>query len=457
VPTTATQLVEGDRLKRLSESDARYWVPVILIFLGSCLRVFVCFQHNPMNYLWSDPLAHWIEGTHFPKGGYVGAANPILYQVYIFFLHKVTGDNKLAIALASAVLSVLMPWTFYRAARNFGVGKAAALWVWVLIAWTPSLLTIYHYIMMETLLLLLEGAALWMTARYLRKGGTEAFLTAVLFWTLACLTKQTVILLAATCLFWGWWKKRPSLRALGAAAVMVFVLLLPQALRTEIALGFVAPLGNPWLTRIQHRSGTKILWVDFYTHSNSHFHLQMLPHYMMYFGSPSVEVCPLSPFSSWMMRRAAGDSKLTITIDSAYGERDWKRAYEALHVSSSEWLAQWRENIIFFFFAPSWPESSVPEWDGKLEYEARWFWAPLIVLVFVWNLRAFVHRRFDLIPVAVTLFTLFLALQNLVTFEGRYRKPLEPLLLLNLVWLLEGGSEAPELHKENMSVAATNS
>jgi hypothetical protein len=40
------------------------------------------------------------------------------------------------------------------------------------------------------------------------------------------------------------------------------------------------------------------------------------------------------------------------------------------------------------------------------------------------------------IPVAVTLYTLFLALQNMVTFEGRYRKPLEPLLLLNVVWLV---------------------
>ena len=41
-----------------------------------------------------------------------------------------------------------------------------------------------------------------------------------------------------------------------------------------------------------------------------------------------------------------------------------------------------------------------------------------------------------MLPVAVTLFTLFLALQNVVTFEGRYRKPLEPLLLLNFVWIV---------------------
>jgi hypothetical protein len=35
-------------------------------------------------------------------------------------------------------------------------------------------------------------------------------------------------------------------------------------------------------------------------------------------------------------------------------------------------------------------------------------------------------RRFDLIPVAVTLFTLVMMLQNAVLTEGRYRKPVEP-------------------------------
>jgi hypothetical protein len=50
-------------------------------------------------------------------------------------------------------------------------------------------------------------------------------------------------------------------------------------------------------------------------------------------------------------------------------------------------------------------------------------------------------RRLHLIPVATTVFILFLALQNVVTFEGRYRKPLEPLLLLNLIWIVGARQE----------------
>ncbi len=102
----------------------------------------------------------------------------------------------------------------------------------------------------------------------------------------------------------------------------------------------------------------------------------------------------------------------------------------------SQWWLQWRENLALFLFAPSWPESVAMEWDGQMEFYARWLWAPLILFVLVCNLALFLRRRFELIPVAVTFFTLFLALQNVVTFEGRYRKPLEPLLLMNLVWIV---------------------
>lgn len=407
------------------------------IFGASCLRVFVCFQHNPVDYLWSDPLRHWMNGLRFPIGGYTAASDPILYQVYIAALLRITLGNRIMVGLASALLSVLMPWTYYRAARDFGMRKVAALWIWALIAWTPSLFTIYHYIMMETLLLAIDGAALWMTAQYLRKGGTQAFLVSVFVWTLACLTKPTVIPLAGICLVWSWLKKSPSLRDIAIAAVLAAILILPQAIRSRVALGFIAPFGNPWLSEIQHRSGAKTIYVHFHPHPSELFHIPSSANvHDMQFSSPSCYIEPLWPFSDWQIRRASGDSKIAITVDSAYGDREWRNAYNSLRVGWREWLAQWGENIVLFFFAPSWPETVVPEWDGWLTYVTRWMWAPLIIFVLVNNAREFLRRRFELVPVGVTLFTLFLALQNVATFEGRYRKPLEPLLLLNLVWVL---------------------
>lgn len=400
---------------------------IVLIVAASVLRVIVCVQHNPMDYLFSDMARHWRNGGAFPRGGYLGAADPIMYQWYVYILRILTRDTPLAVAFSAAALSVIMPWTYYRAAREFGMQKTAALWVWALIAWTPSLFTIYHYIMMETLLLLVDGVALWMTARYLRKGTTGAFLDSLVAWTVACLTKPTVAPLAAVCVLWSIWRKATPWREIAIGGLAALLLLVPQAVRSKKELGFYAPFGNPWLTRIQHRSGMHGIRLKFH----GPFHDEDQQYY-----SPSCFIRPLWPLSSWAIRRASTNSVVTVRADYRNGSRDWSDAYKGLPVGREEWFAQWRENILVSLFAPSWPESNSQLWDSRLDFYARWLWAPLILLVLAWNLRTFFRRTFELVPVSVTVFTLCLVLQNVVTAEGRYRKPLEPLLLFNLVWLI---------------------
>jgi len=380
-------------------------------------------------------MRHWQNGLHFPKGGYTGAADPIGYQLYISVLQRMTFGSRLLIALASALLSVLMPWTYYRAARDFGLTKVSALWAWALIAWAPSLLTIYHYIIPETLLLFLEGLGLWMTARYLRTVGRWAFLLAIFFWTLAALTKPTVIPLAGICLLWSWWKKSTPFRDIAIGVLLAGAMLIPQAIRSRVVLGFVAPFGNSWLTRIQLRSGATTAHFRFYAYPSDFMGFHADPtRYDLVFTSPSSSIRPLRPLSEWAPRRAFTRSTVEVTISSGRGERGWEEIYDQFNQDSKERYAQWRENIILFFFSPSWPED---QWDGRINYLSRWLWAPLILFVLAGNLRALMRRRFDLIPVAVTLFTLIMALQNMLIMEGRYRKPVESVLLLNFVWLLD--------------------
>ena len=420
-----------------SRQSVYYKIAVLLIAVATCVRLVVCFVHNPMNYVWSDMARHWGNGVHFPGGGYFGAGDPIGFQVYICVLHHVTFDNKFLIALASALMSVLMPWTYYRAARSFGLPKTPSLWVWALIAATPSLIAIYHYIMMETLLLFLEGVALWMTARYLRRGGRLAFLVMIFTWTLASLTKPTVVPVACICVLWGWWKRSTPLKDLAIGAVMAFVMLLPQAIRTKAELGFAAPFGNPWVTKIMLRDGAQLTHIHFYAPGIKELgHESPANDYDLEFSSPSCYIQPLWPLSSWSARRALVSSRASVVVDSRHGERDWKAGYERFNHDPDEWMAQWRENVVLFFFAPSWPESAVNDWEGRLDFYTRWVWAPLILVVFVGNVRQFISRRFDLIPIAVTVITLSMVLQNVVLIEGRYRKPIEPLLWLNLVWLV---------------------
>jgi hypothetical protein len=427
-PTAKSTGIPG--MKALSKNQTHQLILTALIIVASCVRLVICLQHNPMDFLSSDAFRHWHNGGVFPRGRFWGASDPIGYQVFIFLLRRLTRDNRILVALGSGLLSVVMPWTYYRAARSLGLQKTAALWVWAIIAWTPSLFTIYHYVMMETLLLALDGLAIWSSGRYLRKGNTESFLMSIFCWTLACLTKPTVIPLAGIFVLWSCWKKRPSLRAVGIGTLLALVMLVPQAIRSEVELGFIAPFGNPWLTKIQHRSGTKTTYIYFRGRANQNWIEST------FVSSPSCAIPPLAPLSSWQIRRAYVDSSITITVNAKNGTRDWKDAYAGLDTSWDEWFTQWGENIPVFLFAPSWPEYDSDLWDSQLTLYTRWMWAPLIAVVLGWNVFRFFKRRFDLLPVAVTLFTLFLALQNVATTEGRYRKPLEALLLMNVVWLI---------------------
>ncbi len=105
-------------MNKSDQIDVQFTLVALLIVLASCLRVFICFQHNPLDYLWSDNLRHLVAGLYFPRFGYDGAADPILYQSYVFVVRRVTFDNRYLVALLSSLMSVAMPWTYYRAART---------------------------------------------------------------------------------------------------------------------------------------------------------------------------------------------------------------------------------------------------------------------------------------------------------------------------------------------------
>lgn len=409
----------------------RYFL-IALIILGALVRFFICFQHNPLDYLFSDPKRHWLNGQRLFSPDLMGAGDPLLYQIYVFILRAFAGDNRYVIALACGLLSMLMPWTFYRASREFGFSRNEGLGAWCGIVWLPSLATIYHYFMMETLLLLLIGLALWMTGRCLRVASILSWLVAVVCWILAVMTKPTIFPLALCCLAYIWFRRSCNWRWAVIGAVVALVMMIPNTLRTQHYLGFIAPLGNPWITEIQHRSGAREIKIHFNGGTWG-------------FASPSVAIQPLEPLSPWMMRRALEKTTVTVYADSTHGMQDWRNAYDQLQCGWKEWFLQLKENIVLFLFSPSWPDSNQNEWDGWLNYQLRWIWAPVMFFVLDCNVREFIRREFHLLPLSVTILMLFLMFQNVATTEGRYRKPLEPLLVLNLIWALRS---QPPVRKE---------
>ncbi len=411
-----------------SQSKLLYLIrshPILLAIItwGSVLRIFVCLNHHPMDYLWSDPGRHWDNGNNFLGETFFGASDPVVYQAYVWLLRAVTVDNRLLIGIAVSVLSVFMPWIYYRAAREFGVDKKSGLMAWAILSWVPSLFVIYHYFMMETLLLPLVGFALWMTGRNLRKKTQMSYLVSVIVWMIGILTKLSVVPLAAVCLAYSWWQMGRSWRLACLGVGLAGLMMIPSAIRSHSYFGFYAPFGNLWIHKILHSSQKEKLLLN-------------APELkQLFFVSPSSRQMPLFPISHWSILRLHEVDPLKIIVDFKEGSRDWEDAYNQIELPFSDRLRLHFENVVLFLFSPSWPDSDRKEWDGWLNFWTRWMWAPLIFFVLKYNTMAFQKNEWELLPLATTLFILFLMFQNSVTMEGRYRKPLEPLLILNVVWI----------------------
>jgi hypothetical protein len=128
--------------------------------------------------------------------------------------------------------------------------------------------------------------------------------------------------------------------------MLLFALLsIPNALRTEEYLGIVAPFGNGWLTKIQHRSGAREIEIT-------------IGDEVWGFVSPSATTRPLEPLSPWAIRRAWQPTRISLSINAKHGERDWEEAFRRMEITPREIALQLVENVVLILFAPSWPDGS---------------------------------------------------------------------------------------------------
>ncbi len=398
------------------------WGLLIAVIMGTVLRFFAGILDNPLEHLFSDPARHWDNAVNFSNPGLMGGCDPILYQLYLVGIRAISAGNSLIIGILTGLLSATMPWLYYRAARSFGIGTTPAMFYWAAIACLPSFLVIYRYFMMETLLLPLIGLGLWMTGRALRKKNSTSFLIMTVVWTLAIMTKAQAIPIAIVCWSYAFWPLPQKFILVGMSLGVLLFLLLPNAFRSKAILGYHAPLGSGYIARIMHESGA----------THAHFKLKIGG---WRFSSPSCYIEPLNPINHWRIERGIIEKRHRVDIDFSEGRKDWENALATVRRSPTQWWNDEWENIVLFLFAPSWPDSGEGHFSGRLNYHLRWLWAPILFQVLIGNLSLFRQRHFHPIPVATTAMLLFLAFQNSITMEGRYRKPLEPLLLLNIIWL----------------------
>ncbi len=426
----------------------REYAPYLLycaIGAAMAVRFHEAYVHNPMSHMWSDPARHWNFGTQTLHAEPWLVVDPPLFQMWLSLVQKITLGLPEMVAVYAGALSSFTPWLWYRFLHESVRRRGLALLGWALLAWLPSWIGIYSYFMTETLFLALLGASLWQTMRARRQRTVGSLAGMVVLWTLAGLTRGIAAPLAAVCGLWVWLRHPKKVRSAVCAVVILAGMLVPFAYRNHDFLGLWSPLGTGWPNQIYAESGNRDVHMNV-QRDESHWRYEFL--------SPSQVQKPLEPVSDWAPSRVG---VVEFSVDLRHGNADWAAAYQATAAHGMRRLRLRWENMILVLFGQSWPDNN-PEYPMHVVVQTmRWIWAPLLLAV---TLCAVLYRRIvwqrPLVPMLIATWFVFQAVSLLAVNEGRYRKPLEGLLVAEILILLDlalmpGGSGEPAPQPANVT------
>jgi hypothetical protein len=387
------------------------------------------FYHNPVRQLWSDPGRHWDDGASLLNPTFLSGLEAKTYQVWVYILRHLpgTGDDSM-IALMTGLLCAAMAYFWYRALKEI-CSENAALALSILIGLHPSLTAIYGYFMIETFALTGTALTVWLTLRGLRLRTHSSYVLAVLAGLLTTFSKYMIMPLMALPFFCLFLEQKDKVRAAAWAAILFAALAIPATLHTLKGMNIFSLFGGSIiLNTISHDSGYTGLSIDIYN-AKGRWHYA--------WGSSSYNINPLDPLSQYTSYRAKGIYAVApVNLDAGEAAWDKELAIAAAGHTLRANLLDLRDNFVYLFFGPSWPDADK---DGeiyrRLNWHLRWLWAPC--LFFVLCLAPFARmRREHMIFVLATCFMVALMLvQQIGTMEGRYRKPIEPFIILSVAFI----------------------
>ena len=402
-----------------------------IILLG---RFFFPFYINPVDHLFSDPGRHWENGQRLFNPTLIGSIDSKLYQLWLWFVQLISFDNRYVIAAATGVLCAGFLWCMYKFTREF-MERKTALWCAIVIGLCPSLLTIYSVFMNETITLTMMALSLWLTFRAVRKNTFSAFVHMALCLVLFSLTRLIALPIILFCLGWFFGHVRKDwLKRSGIFVLILFFIYLPAGLHTYTGLNVFNPFGYQTMNRIYAESGYK----------NFGFSVETGAYYE--FGSPSFHgVQPFYPFVDYMTARVS--ETYVFSVDTRKGDETWKEALNRVSLDPKETLLHVRDNIVYLLFGPTWPDTMALLWKyrfftfpGISEYvwHYRWAWVPCLLFIVVSScvLPVSKEQRFLLLLMWVLIFAMCVQMSGVM--EGRYRKPVEPLILMNVIIFFAG-------------------
>jgi dolichyl-phosphate-mannose-protein mannosyltransferase len=391
-------------------------------------RLLYPFFNSPLTHLFSDPQRHWDNGEHFLHPTLMGSSDPIVYQAWMFLWRSMAQGDAATLCFACGLLCAAMPYGWYRALREL-VPRRRALIGALIIGAIPESVSLYAYFMNETLLLTLLGFCFWLTLRANRKRTPAAFSAAALLWLCAAFTRTVAVPMAAGCIIWLAFQSPGRLQKSATALVLALLIAIPAGMHARLKLGFFAPFGNLYFNEIYSVSGQHDIAADFGPEG----------HYQ--FGCPSFYNPTFYPFSGWTTARTG---LVSIAVDLSQGRRGWidAKAEAARQRTFPAWRARW-ENALYVFFGQTWPNSDRATIFGWLTCWSRWIWAPVILVLTCAVWRGRFRGAAWFLPVCGLGTLALLLMQGEAVMEGRYRQPLDAILIAALAvaaWRKERGA-----------------
>jgi hypothetical protein len=396
------------------------------VVAGLAFRVREAFVHSPLDHLFSDPLRHW-EAARDPLGASpMVFIDPPLYQMWLSIVQKWSLGEPRLVSIYAAAISVATPCCWYLFLRVQLASRALALAGCAVFAWMPSWIGIFSYSMTETLFLPLLGLSLWQTLRAKRLSSVRSFSAMVALFTLTSLTRAVALPLGGIAGLFVWIKHPKKVRTALWSAFIVAAMLGPFALRNHAFINLWSPFGTGYLNGIYAASGKKNIELDL-TRDGARWYYT--------YGSPSFYASQLAPLSHWAPKR---EGTVRIAVDLRKGPEDWEREQKRTSVHGAESLRLEWENIVLLMLGVSWPDNNAAYPVAVASMASRWIWAPLFVLVLgLCAVRYRATRKRPLVPALIVTWFVFQGLLLLAINEGRYRKPLEGLLVVQTLTLIE--------------------
>ncbi len=402
---------------------------LLCIIIAELMRFIMPFFYNPVDHLWSDPGRWWKYASLGIETPPLALIDAPMFQAWISFIAKLTLDIPELTALYAGLLSATMPWFWYRLLRELMDSKKLALLGWLIIACLPSWTGIYSYFMSETLLLPLLGLSLWLSVRSLQKKDCGSFILATFFWLLCSLTRGLTAPIMLLVLFIIWLQQHHKWKTALLSVLLCSLAIGSLSYRSYVRSGLIAPLGQPMLNSVYALSGKREIVIN-YVDSNYSF--------IYGFSSPSINSQPFYPFYQWTSMRQ-GVIQIDIELDDQFSS--WKRAKQQAKASNTlSGFQLIKENFIFLFFGSSWPDNNPQHFIEQIAVWMRFIWLPLsllAVILLLQNLsRGVCYRSLLLLSVWICWFV-FQGLALVSFNEGRYRKPIEGVVVVMLLFAFD--------------------